>query len=86
MNNFKSLKKKFKSKNHKDPVKIILYSWLMPCTDCTGAIISGLSRLAQKGVKVELYYTCDYDVEDKDTQTENRFQLEDSKISVDQIE
>ena len=83
MNNFKSLKKKFKNKNHKDPVKIILYSWLMPCTDCTRAIISGLSGLAQKGVKVELYYTCDYD--DRDTQTENRFRLEDSKISVDQI-
>ena len=87
MRNFESLKRKFKNNNNNnDPAKIILYTEIMSCSDCTKAIISGLSELAEREVRIEFFYTLPYDTEEEDTQTGNRKCLKDNNIIVKQIQ
>ena len=79
--NFTSLKEAFQKKYKQDPVKILLYSELMPCTACTDAIINTLSQLAQR-VRVELHYAKPYQREQESIQSGSRDRLKQSRLSV----
>ena len=60
LHNFQSLWEAHVKINCQNPVSIIFYSWIMPCTECTDLIIQGLSNL---GVSVTIAYTIPWDKE-----------------------
>ena len=66
-------------KHGEQPVGVFLYSWLMPCTNCTNMI---LDKLAERRAEVTVAYTGKNFEETKDTQENNRNLLKQRHITV----
>ncbi len=66
------------------PKSIVLYSWIMPCSECTEKIINTLSRL---GVPVYIAYTISYKrKETKQQQKDSRKRITSSRMTIEKVE
>ncbi len=70
--------------NKDDLASIILYSWIMPCTQCTTKIIN---TLGNRKLKITVVYTIHfwYAKESKLVQKSNRSRLQQAGFSVEQV-
>ena len=83
LDNFDQLWVAYKTKNYNQtPASIILYSWIMPCNDCTEAIIKKLSTL---GIPVTIVYTIPWTKESDQIQEKSRNRLKENQITVDRV-
>ena len=84
LENFDELWEAYKNKNsNQTPASIMLYSWIMPCEDCTEAIIKELSNL---GIPVTIVYTIPWRKKGKQIQgKKSRKRLKDNGISVEHV-
>ena len=81
LDNFDQLWVAYKTKNYNQtPASIILYSWIMPCNDCTDAIIKKLSTLC---IPVTIVYTIPWTKESDQIQEKSRNRLKENRITVD---
>ncbi len=81
---FHNLWQSYCGKNGNQPPKsIVLYSWIMPCKNCTEAIIRNLSKL---GVPVCIAYTIPYSRESNEQHNENKKRLSAHGIVIEKVE
>ena len=76
---FKELWQAYYERYKHVPASIYLYSWLMPCTECTGKVID---MQTEKELPVTVVYTGKNFNENATTQKENRDLLKEKGISV----
>ncbi len=78
---FEDLLQGYGRENKKDLASIILYSWIMPCTQCVTKIINTLGNRKQE---ITVVYTI-HDKESKQVQKNNRSRLQQAGFSVEQV-
>ena len=81
---FEDLLQGYGKENKDDLASIILYSWIMPCTQCTTKIIN---TLGNRKLKITVVYTIHfwYAKESKLVQKSNRSRLQQAGFSVEQV-
>ena len=80
LENFVELLGAYKNQNSNQiPASIILYSWIMPCKDCTDAIIE---KLLSHGIPITIVYTISWEKESKEIQAKSRKSLKKKGVSV----